>query len=211
MARTGFSRQFKVLCFLGLGVLLLLACAPPGYLLQPVFPSSEREIHAAYRDLTAREIESLFVRPFTDRPLFETSGVSSALLFDYAYLEKVNAGKSGAGEALDGMAAQFIDEGISFRVVIWGGRLKYVEHTGFLFLLDVGGGTVLDPIRVDPVGSPEAEKRPTDTKGETIWHSTTDITFPIQLEPPLGKVVLLLEKDGIEYDRHTWKFEWAGR
>ena len=190
---------------------MILSCAPPGYFIQPVFPTIDGKVHSEYRNLSAREVESLFVRPYTDRPLLETSGVSSALLFDYCYLEKINEGKSGAREALEGMTKRFVEEGISFRTVIWGSRMLDVDPTHFLFRLDLGDGTVLEPILVEPVGSPVAERRPADERSEIIWHSMTDITFPIQLTPPRGKVVLLVERGGVEYDRHTWKFNWEGK
>ncbi len=193
-----------------IGVLLLptLACAPAGFLIQSVYPSKGHTVDPAYRSLPPREVESLFVRPFTDRPLLETSGVSSALLLDYAYLSRVNEGKAGAEEALEGMAERYVDGGISFRVVIWGKRMGDVDLTRFRFRLDLGKGRVLDPIRLEPVGSPVAEMRPNDENRIPIWHSLADLTFPVKLEPPLGKAVLLVEKGGLEYDRHTWRFDW---
>ncbi len=188
-------------------LLALLSCAPAGFLLQPVRPSLNGRIADEYKSLSADEFEALFVRPFTERKLLDTSGQSSAMLYDYAYFKKKLEGVSGGEEALESMKSRYIDEGISFQAIVWGRFRDDVELSRFHFRLELKDGRSLEPIVFEPVGGAVADRRPVD--GVATWHSTVDLTFPIDLAPPLSRAVLLVERDDLEVvDRHMWKFAW---
>ncbi|MFH1681451.1 MAG: hypothetical protein ABIH26_12525 [Candidatus Eisenbacteria bacterium] len=184
------------------------ACSPPALFLEPVTPSLNGIVAPAYRDLPESEVEALFVRPYTGRTLLETSGTTAAMLYDLAYLEKRVGAKAGANEALYAMNRRYIEEGISFRVAVWGEKAGEVDLARWRFQLRTNEGRLLDPILVEPQGVPEFE-RESFVDRKATWRSVADVTFPIRAEPPLSSVVLEIGRDGDPVQRHTWKFDWV--
>jgi hypothetical protein len=191
-----------------IGISIGLACSPPAFFLEPVTPSLNGVVAPAYRDLSEAEVEALFVRPYTGRSLLETSGTTAAMLYDLAYLEKRVGGKSGGSEALYSMNRRYIEDGISFRVALWGRTSGEVDLGAFRFRLRTDEGAMLDPIRIEAQGAPEYEKESVVDRRPT-WRSLADVTFPIRAEPPLSSVVLEISKGGELVQHHTWKFAWV--
>jgi hypothetical protein len=187
-------------------VLLLLSCAPPTLLMESVTPSRDGRAAAKYRNLTARDVEILFVRPFTERTLLETSGTTSAMLYDYAYLSKWVGEKEGADEALAAMKEKYIDQGISFRILVWGERVHDVDLSRWRFRLRTKDGDVYDPSRFESIGGPEFEHERVDRRPD--WRNLAEATFPVPYEPPLAAVTLEAYKDDEKIQQHTWKFSW---
>lgn len=185
----------------------LAACAPPALLLQPVTPSLNGEASPAYRNLSESEVEAMFVRPYTGRTLLETSGTTSAMLYDLAYLEKRVGVKAGANEALYAMNRRYVEDGISFKVVIWGEKASGVDFADWRFQLRANDGRIFDPMRLDPIGVPEFDKQSLVDR-KALWRNMADITFPLRLAPPLSSVVLEISLDGERVQHHTWKFSW---
>lgn len=191
----------------GIGAVLLAACAPPALLLQPVKPSVNGVASAEYREWPESEVEAIFVRPYTGRTLLETSGTTSAMLYELAYLEKRAGGKAGASEALYAMNRRYVEEGISFKVVVWGERTADVDLARWRFRLRAHDGRTFDPMRLDPIGVPQFDPHSLVDR-KTTWRNMADVTFPLPLAPPLSSVVLEIEKDGERVQHHTWKFSW---
>jgi hypothetical protein len=196
-------RRFSAIAALA----LLLACSPPAIFLEPVTPSLNGVVAPAYRGLSESEVEALFVRPYTGRPLLETSGTTAALLYDLAYLEKRVGDKAGASEALYGMNRRYIEEGISFIVAVWGEREQDVEFPQWGFRLRAADGRVFEPTRVEPHGRPQYESESMVDRKAT-WRNLADVTFPLRAEPPLASVVLEISQGGTPVQHHTWKFAW---
>lgn len=197
------SLRFVLLC-----VIASTFCAPPAFFLAPVTPSLNGVVAPAYRNLAEGEIEALFVRPYTGRTLLETTGTTAAMLYDLAYLEKRVGEKAGGSEALYGMNRRYIEEGICFRVALWGSRSSDVDFARWGFRLRTDDGRAFDPIRVEPYGVPEYEEE-TIVDRRPTWRSLADITFPLRAEPPVSSVVLEITKDGERVQHHTWKFSWT--
>lgn len=188
-------------------LLLFLACAPPALLLQPISPSLDGVTTPAYRDLTENDVEALFVRPYTGRGLLETSGTTAAMLYDLSYLEKRVGAKAGGSEALYAMNRKYIEEGISFKIAIWGDRMGDVDLSRWRFQVRDDEGRLFDPIRIETLGMPEFEKESMIDK-KAVWRNMADATFPLQLAPPLQSVVLEISRDDERVQHHTWKFSW---
>ncbi len=183
-------------------------CSPPALFLEPVTPSLNGVVAPAYRDLSEAEIEALFVRPYTGRALLETSGTTAAMLYDLAYLEKRVGGKAGASEALYAMNRRYIEEGISFRIAVWGEKPGEVDLARWRFRLRSDDKRLFDPIRIEPQGVPEFQKESYVDRKAT-WRSVADLAFPLRAEPPLSSMVLEITRDDGFTQRHTWKFDWV--
>ncbi len=186
--------------------LLLFSCAPPALFMESVTPSRDGRVAAEYQNLSAEEVEIIFVRPFTERTLLETSGTTSAMLYDYAFLSKWAGEKQGAGEAIAAMKEKYIDQGISFRILVWGERARDVDFSRWRFRLRTKDGDVHDPSRFEPIGGPEFEHERVDRRPD--WRSLAEATFPVPYEPPLEAVTLEAYRDGEKVQQHTWKFSW---
>ncbi|MBN1825771.1 MAG: hypothetical protein JW958_05855 [Candidatus Eisenbacteria bacterium] len=184
----------------------LLSCSPPAFFMEPVHPTVDEQIHMSYRNLSLEELEAYFVRPYTGRTLMETSGTTSVLLYDYAYLVKRVGDKSGADQALRSMRERFIDRGISFRVVIWGDRADMVDLERWNFRLRGGDEGVFDPAAIEEVRG--AELQEASIRGTSIWGSIADVTFPFRLDRSISSVVFEAYHDGEMVQHHTWKFDW---
>ncbi|MFH1279534.1 MAG: hypothetical protein ABIK65_14275 [Candidatus Eisenbacteria bacterium] len=187
--------------------IVLAACAPPAMFLQPVKPSMSGVVAMEYLGLPESEVEAIFVRPYTGRTLLETSGTTSAMLYDLAYLEKRAGAKAGANEALYAMNRRYVEEGISFKIVVWGEKAADVDLALWRFRLRTDDGRTFDPMRLEPIGVPEFDKQSLVDRKAT-WRNMADITFPLSLAPPLSLVVLEIEKNGERVQHHTWKFDW---
>ena len=187
-------------------LLPILSCAPPAMLMEPVHPTEGEQVYPEYRDLPLDELEALFVRPYTGRTLMNTSGTTSVLLYDYAYLEKRAGGKSGGAEALRSMRERFIDRGISFRVVIWGERPRDVDLERWNFRLRGGDQGVFDPASIEEVLG--AELQEASVRGTALWRSVAEVTFPFLLERSVSSVVFEAHRDGEKVQQHSWKFDW---
>lgn len=185
---------------------LLFACAPASFLIQPIATAYEGKIPAEHANLSRDEIEKRFTRPFTEMTLFETPGLTAAMLWDYSYIIKKLEGLAGAEEAALSMRQRYVDEGVSFRVVVWGSRLSGVDLNDFRFRLDLKDGRLIDPVQFEPVGSPESQRRPADQ--EVLWRAAVDVTYPVRLEPGVKIAILQIDHDDVMIDRHTWKFSW---
>ncbi len=188
-------------------LLLLLACAPPSLFLQPVSPGLNGKAAPAYRDLSEIEVEALFVRPYTGRGLLETSGTTAAMLYDLSYLEKRVGAKAGGSEALYAMNRKYIEEGISFKIAIWGDRMGDVDLSKWRFRIRDDQGRLFDPIRIETLGVPEFERESMIDK-KAVWRNMADATFPLPLAPPLRSVVLEISRNDERVQHHTWKFSW---
>lgn len=187
-------------------LLLVLSCSPPALFLEPVIPSVGGKIPAQYEALTWDELEALFVRPFTGRTLDETSGTTSAMLYDYAWLTKWVGAKSGAYEALTTMQERYIDSGASFRVILWGEIPNDLNISRWSFKLRTKDRTIYDPTRVEQVGGTELMEQ--SIRGEMTWKTTLDVAFPLVIDRSVSMVVLEAWRDDVEIQHHTWKFKW---
>lgn len=206
MKRNGSKPVGASLLSLVLLSLVFLSCAPPALFMEPVHPTRGDDVYPEYRDLSLEDLEALFVRPFTGRTLMETSGTTSALLYDYAYLMKRAGGKSGGAQALRAMRERFLEQGVSFRVVIWGNKPAEVDLERWSFRLVDGEGGAFHPSSVQEVQG--AEMQEASIRGEATWRSVAEITFPFRLDSTVSHIVLEAYRDGVKVQQHTWKFDW---
>jgi hypothetical protein len=147
-----------------------LACSPPAFFLEPVTPSLNGVVACLPRFVEAEG--SAFVRPYT-------GGAYRDVRHDRGHAHDPPISRSAwaeVGERSYGMNRRYIEDGISFRVAVWGGPGE-VDLGAIRFRLRMDDGAMLDPIRIEAQGSRVRERvgrgsRPT-------WRSSrTSLSHP---------------------------------